>query len=116
MRGLRSWLLRFGAALILAASFAIGASHAQSLDSLRTDGTVGEQFNGYVTVRDAGAAASVKALVDTVNAKRRQIYDQRAAEQGVASDQVGRVYAKEIMDDAPAGTWFRDESGNWTQK
>ncbi len=114
MRGFRSWLIRIAAAVVIVVSFAIGASQAQSLDAVRASGAVGEQFDGYATVRDAGA--DVKALVDTVNAKRRGIYEQRAAEQGVSADQVGRVYAEKIMQKAPAGTWFRDESGNWSQK
>ena len=114
MRGFRSWLIRIAVAVVIVVSFAIGASQAQSLDAVRASGAVGEQFDGYATVRDAGA--DVKALVDTVNAKRRGIYEQRAAEQGVSADQVGRVYAEKIMQKAPAGTWFRDESGNWSQK
>lgn len=114
MRGLRSWLIRIAAAVVIVVSFAVGASQAQSLDAVRASGAVGEQFDGYATVRDGGA--DVKALVDTVNAKRRAIYEQRAAAQGVAADQVGRVYAEKIMQKAPAGTWFRDESGNWSQK
>ena len=48
--------------------------------------------------------------------KRRSIYERRAAEQSVPVDQVGGVYAKEIMGKAPGGTWFLDASGNWTQK
>ncbi len=116
MRGLRSWLIRVAAAVVIVVSFAVGASQAQSLDAVRASGAVGEQFDGYATVRDPGAGADVKALVNKVNAKRREIYEERAAAQGVAADQVGRVYAGKIMQKAPAGTWFRAESGIWTQK
>ena len=114
MRGLRSWIIRIAAAIVIVVSFSIGIGQAQSLDAVRASGAVGEQFDGFAAVRDGGA--DVKALVDTVNAKRREIYNQRAAEQGVPADQVGRVYAEKIMQKAPAGTWFRDESGNWKQK
>jgi hypothetical protein len=116
MHGLRSWIFRIAAAVAIVVSFSIGAVQAQSLDAVRASGAVGEQFDGYAVVRDAGAGADVKALVDTVNAKRRDIYNKRAAEQGVAVGQVGRVYAQQIMQKAAAGTWFRDESGNWKQK
>jgi uncharacterized protein YdbL (DUF1318 family) len=109
-------LLRLLAALLLALSFSAGAVQAQSLDSLRAGGVVGEQFDGYLVLRDTGAPESVRSLVDGVNAKRRQIYGQRAAEQGVAIDQVGRVYAEEIFEDAEKGTWFLTESGDWIQK
>ncbi len=32
------------------------------------------------------------------------------------TDQVGRVYAAEIMQKAPAGTWFLGEGGGYTRK
>jgi uncharacterized protein YdbL (DUF1318 family) len=101
----------------LAAVFAVvliaaGPLAAQSLDSLRASGAVGERFDGYAEARDSSAAA----LVKTVNAKRRQIYEQRAKAQGVSADQVGRVYAKEILEDAPGGTYFHQENGAWVKK
>lgn len=108
------------AGLLLAALLAlfIGAAPvwAQSLDELRSQGVVGERYDGMLVVRDGGAPASVKSFVDETNAKRRSIYERRAAEQSVPVDQVGGVYAKEIMGKAPGGTWFLDASGNWTQK
>ena len=89
---------------------------AASLDELRSAGVVGERYDGLAMVRDAGASAQVRSLVDNVNAQRRQIYAKRAAEQGVPADQVGRVYAQEIFRNAPRGTWFLGEDGRWTQK
>ena len=85
---------------------------AQDLDALRASGAVGERFDGYLVARDGSA----QGFVDQVNAKRRQIYQQRAASQGVGADQVGMVYAKEILGDAPAGTWFQKPDGSWAQK
>ena len=101
----------------LAAVFAVvliaaGPVAAQSLDSLRASGAVGERFDGYAEARDSSAAG----LVKQINAKRRQIYKQRAKAQGVAADQVGRVYAKKILKDAPGGTYFHQENGAWVKK
>lgn len=104
-------------ALVLAVfAAAPGPAAAQSLDELRANGVVGERFDGYAVVRDAGAGAGVKAMVDDINAKRRAIYAERAKAQGVASDQVGRVYAEQILQKAPAGTWFQSPDGKWVQK
>lgn len=102
---------------VLALVLAAGAAStvpvaAQSLDALRASGAVGERFDGYLVARDASA----KGVVSQVNAKRRQIYEQRAAAQGVPVDQVGRVYAQEILQKAPPGTWFQKPDGNWIQK
>ena len=89
-----------------------GPARAQSLDSLRASGAVGERFDGYLVARDAGA----QGFVDQVNAQRRQIYRQRVASQGVGVDQVGMVYAKEILADVPPGTWLQQEDGSWARK
>ena len=110
-----SWFLVL-AAVILAVTMAAGPAWAQSLDALRASGVVGERFDGFAQVRDAGAPQSARSVVNAVNQKRRQIYAKDAAQQGVPAGQVGRVYAKQIMEKAPKGTWFLGESGRWTRK
>jgi uncharacterized protein YdbL (DUF1318 family) len=87
---------------------------AQGLADLRQQGVVGERYDGYVAVRTAGAAAA--ATVAEVNAQRRQIYEVRARQQNVPVDQVGRVYAKQLLGELPAGTWFQNEQSVWVQK
>ena len=85
---------------------------AQSLDALRASGAVGERYDGLAEARSPGA----QAMVQEINAKRQQIYQKRAAEQGVSAAEVGRLYAKQIMADAPSGTFLLNQTGNWTQK
>lgn len=86
---------------------------AQSLEALRLSGALGERYDGLVVVRQPGPDAN--RLAAEINAQRQGIYKQRAAEQGVSADQVGRVYARQILDQAPKGTWFLTEQG-WVQK
>ena len=100
-------------ALAAAALFPVAAG-AQSLNELRASGAVGEGYDGFARVRKAGGGA--RSVVDAVNAKRRAIYAERAKEQGTTADQVGRVYARQILGKAPAGTWFLKESGQWVRK
>ena len=87
---------------------------AQSLDEMRATGAIGERFDGLAVAREA--AAGVQAMVAQVNAKRLEIYSQRAAQEGVGVGDVGRVYAQQIMQKAPAGTWFLTEGGQWRQR
>ncbi len=89
-----------------------GAAQAQSLDALRASGAVGESSSGFLVARDASA----KSYVNKVNAQRRKIYAQRATAQGIAADQVGRVYAQEIMQDVAPGSWLQKPDGTWVQK
>ncbi len=86
------------------------------LDAPRASGAVGERYDGFAVVRDQAQAGSLGPLVNQVNAERRQVYTQRAAAEKVSIDQVGRVYAQEILRSAPAGTWFLQESGQWVRK
>ncbi len=106
----------FRLTLLAVATLVLGLSGppalAQSLDQLRASGTVGERFDGYAQALQSGAAGTV----DQVNAKRRQIYAERAASEGVSPGQIGRVYAKQIFAKAPPGTRFLQENGAWITK
>ena len=99
-------------AMLIAAGLFVAPATAQSLDDLRASGAVGERFDGLAVARDPSATSKVAEI----NAKRKEIYAQRAASQGVPADQVGRVYAKKILADAPPGTWFLAPDGKWTRK
>jgi uncharacterized protein YdbL (DUF1318 family) len=91
-------------------------AQARPLDAPRAAGTVGERYDGMAVVRAADAPADVRALVDQTNAERSTLYKQRAAAENVTAEAVGRIYAQEIMKAAPAGTWFLQETGQWTKK
>ncbi len=115
----RRRLLGLGAALLLAAvalrpSIA-SAQSARLLDAPRAAGFVGERFDGYAVVR-GNASADIVALVAKVNAERKAVYVQRAASENVPVDAIGRIYAAQIIQSAPAGTWFLSETGQWSQK
>jgi uncharacterized protein len=102
--------------MLLAAVSGGVLAQSRTLDAPRSAGTVGERYDGYAVVRDAAQAASLGPLVDQINAERRNLYSQRAASDNVPVDQIGRIYAAEILKSAPAGTWFLQESGQWTRK
>lgn len=104
------------AAFLLSAAVIVPPAAAQSLDELRKAGVVGERYDGLLVLRDPKASPAVKRTVKEVNAKRGRIYEDRAKQQDVPVGQVGRIYAKEIFQKAPRGTWFLGEDGNWTQK
>lgn len=99
-------------ALSVAGGGMIRAAHAQSADALRASGDAGERFDGYMEARKPSAAAAVEAI----NAQRRQVYEERARQQNVPVEEVGRVYAQQIIGQAPAGTWIKNQAGSWSQK
>lgn len=87
-------------------------SHAASLKDLLASGAVGERWDGFVQSRDG----SGQDVVNNVNNKRMGVYQQRAAETGTSVTDVGRIYAAELYQKAPGGTWFLLENGSWVQK
>ncbi len=112
MKPSRIIVVLFAAMLALAT----GTLADERLDDLRKAGAIGERFDGFAAVHATGADATVKALVDQVNAKRKEIYDAQAKKEGAPSLEVGKVYAGQIAAKAPAGTWFLAEDGKWVQK
>src|SRR5579872_5775563 len=90
--------------LLLSILFLSGAAYAQSrpLDAPRAAGLVGEKYDGLAIVRSASAPADVKSVVDQANQERAALYQQRATSTGATPDAVGRIYAKQIFDQAPA--------------
>jgi uncharacterized protein YdbL (DUF1318 family) len=105
-------------ALVLSAFAAAAPARADDaqLNSLRAQGIVAASFDGYVIVKDSSTGSTAQSVVDRVNAERRAIYEARAKAQGVTATEVGQVYAGQIIQQAPKGTWFLAADGSWTQK
>ena len=112
---------RFLVALVALATMALvmagdAVAQGRPLDAPRAAGQVAERFDGYAMMRGHGAPASVRSLVDRVNAERRALYKSQAGKRGIAEAAVGQIYAKEIFKAAPGGTWFLQQSGKWVRK
>ena len=84
---------------------------ADSLESLRASGAIGESYTGYVVAREPGA----REEAGEINSKRRAIYQEKATAQGIDIDQVAKVYAAEIIRTVPPGTWIQT-NGQWRKK
>ena len=89
---------------------------SDALDSYRAQGVIAERYDGYVELRSASAPADASRLVDEVNAKRRALYQKRAAEQNVPVSEVGKIFAAKIFETAPGGTYFRQPGGGYVRK
>ena len=92
-----------------------GLAQERPLDGPRAAGIVGERYDGFAEVRGA-ASPDIVALVNKTNAERRALYEQRAKNEGVPLDAIEKIYAGQIMQSAPPGTWFLGQNGQWTRK
>ena len=106
----------FALAVLLFVAMSPATVQAQSLDALRAAGTVGERYDGYLVLRDGGASGAAKSTVASTNAQRKALYEKRSKEEKVPVAAIGKIYAQQIMQKAPKGTYFLDESGKWTRK
>jgi uncharacterized protein YdbL (DUF1318 family) len=79
------------------------------LISLEQAGSIGENKNGMVVVK--GNAGGAQALVTAENADRRMIYQAVADKNGSSIDDVAKIYAKRLQNDAPSGTPIETDGG-----
>lgn len=104
---------------VTAAFFALmvfsGPVFADALDDYRRAGHIIERADGLVEAA-SGAPPAARALVERVNAQRRDLYQQRAAQQGVSVNDVAVIYAQQIRASAPRGTLFREANGRVVRK
>jgi uncharacterized protein len=111
-RHTRAWL----AFLVLLALALPGPASALDLDAAKSKGLVGEKADGYLGIVAASPAADVRALADSVNAKRRAKYEEIARKNGTAVDAVAALAGGKLVERAPAGQWVTDAAGNWRRK
>jgi hypothetical protein len=93
------------------------AAHADSLDSARAAGLVGERPDGYVDFVKPNPTPDVTALVNQINAQRRKVYEQLAGEKGVPVEEVAALAAeKTISQRLQPGWYYMNSAGQWVQK
>ena len=75
------------------------------LMSWREKGIIGENRLGLLEIRDPqGADSSLKQLVNDENSDRMIIYQEVAGKNQVSVEEIQRIYAERLQNDAPSGT------------
>jgi uncharacterized protein len=87
-----------------------------TLEEAKTQGVVGEQPDGYLGVVQSGASADVQALVNDVNQKRRQMYEDIARRNSTKLEAVEMLAGKTAIDNTRPGNFVRSPSGQWVRK
>lgn len=106
-----------GATMAAALLIAAPASADPVVDTAVSSGIAGEQTDGYIGFRtEAGVDSDLRARVEQINIRRRQVYTQRASERGVSVNEMAAAVACEIYAARiEVGEYYRDESGQWRQ-
>ena len=112
-RNLRAFALAVTAALSLLIA---AAAHADPLDDAKASGTVGERTDGMLGLVKADAPADVQALVQSVNAKRKQSYASIAKKNGTTPQAVALLAGQKAIEKTAPGNFIQDASGRWVKK
>jgi uncharacterized protein YdbL (DUF1318 family) len=106
--------LRIGAMLLTFLLFTLPAA-AQSLDSAKAAGEIGERIDGYVgAVGDP--SGQIRALVDKVNGERKAQYAKIAKDRGISVDAVAQIAGKKLIERTAKGGYVMGANGQWRQK
>ena len=88
----------------------------QGLVQAKQAGLIGEKPDGLIGIVDPGTPGHVRALVNQVNAQRRQEYGEIARRRGTTVEQVQRVAGHQLIGRTPSGQFVMTLSGRWTRK
>lgn len=81
----------------------------EQLSSFEETGAIGETRLGMVVVKKS--SGDIQPIVDAENADRKVIYQAVANKNGSSVDEVARLYAKRLQNDAPSGTPIETDDG-----
>ncbi len=102
--------------LVLAVLSMPGTGWALTLEEAKTQGLVGERPGGYLGVVATGASAEVQALVDDVNQKRRQTYEDIARRNATTLEAVELMAGETAIKNTRPGNFVQSPSGQWVKK
>jgi uncharacterized protein YdbL (DUF1318 family) len=96
-------------------AFALSLDEAKSrLDTVKSEGRVGETPTGYLEVVDS-ANGEAKEIVETINAARRKEYARIAEKHDIPVAKVEAVAGQKAIEKTPAGQYIMVD-GSWKKK
>lgn len=110
-RGWKNWTLACVAVAALAAPATVLAQRDPAYAAARSSGQVGEKPDGYLGYISGGA--TVQALVDDINIKRKAAYTAEARSQGATVEQVAFVGGCRAILRTSAGEKYQAPDGSW---
>ena len=111
------------AAAIAALGVAAGAAVAQTsqqkalIDAAKSQGSVGEQADGFLGFRQPASDAALTQAVQATNAARRAAYARSATDAGTSADVAGaRMFETQLLPRISSGQWYRNAAGQWVRR
>jgi len=102
-------------ALIALMLISFSAPAAMTIDEAKQNGLIGEDASGYI-----GAVArpnsEIRALVASVNDRRREEYERIASANNLEVDAVEKLAGKKTIEMTPTGFYIRLPGRDWQRK
>jgi uncharacterized protein YdbL (DUF1318 family) len=96
--------------------FSLQSAWAIDLHDAKEQGLVGEANTGYLAAVKEPASEEVRALIVSVNAKRKAEFERTAQKTNATVMQVSyRFYELAVQKTAP-GHYYQDTGGRWVKK
>ena len=94
------------------------AAHTFALDlqEAKEKGLVGETPLGYLASPNGSASGEVKALIDDINSKRKEKYDEVAAKVGKPVSIVEKLAGEKAIEKTESGHYIQSPEGAWQKK
>ncbi|WP_340313719.1 YdbL family probable chaperone protein [Rhizorhabdus argentea] len=111
-------MMKLSNIIAVAAALAVAAPVLAAdpiVESALSNGTVGEQWDGYLGFV-AAPSADLKAAVDAINIKRRAGYTQIAAARNVTVDQFAQTTACSTLRAVKPGQAYKLKDGGWRKR
>jgi hypothetical protein len=110
----KKWL-QHGLFLLMLSLIGMQATWADELDEAKAQGLIGEKANGYLGLVVNNASPSVKQLVDSINRKRKQKYQEVANARNIPLSQVEVIAGKKAIEKTQPGHYI-EVNGRWVKK
>lgn len=88
--------------------------YAIDLQTAKSQGLIGETPSGYLEAVTP-PSAETKALIDSINEKRKQIYQQSAARNNITLQDVEILAGKKGIEKSKPGSYIK-QNGVWQKK
>lgn len=104
---------------VLSAALTLGAATSMAADmdlaTAKRAGLIGERSDGLVAATLPNPSAEVTSLVNRTNKGRLMVYKELAAKQGIPLEEVQKIAAKKIFNQASSGEFLMID-GQWKQQ
>ena len=114
-KNIHSFGLRF---ILVSALFIFAPANLQAagLDDEKAALTVGEQWDGYLGTVQSNTSPELRALVSSINEKRRAKYMSIAENNNLSLSDVEQLAAKKTFEKTRPGHMVKTQSGTWRKK